>query len=553
MTPALTPHEPPLRVMSLHALAYCRRLFYLEEVEGIRVADHRVYAGRELHASLEDELAESHESFELASEKLGLIGKVDAVRYRDGYLVPFEHKRGRCRREEKNQPTAWPSDRVQLASYAMLLEEAFGKPIPEGRVRYHADNVTVRIAVDDQLRNDVLGTIEAARLLRRSVDRPPIAENERLCRSCSLAPVCLPEEMREDDSLHDEAPHYYPPVEQRTTLHVASQGASIGRSGDQLVVTPHDGQPTRIASNEIAAVLVHGFSQISTQAIRLCVDKDIAVHWLTTGGMHIASLTSSPGQVQRRIRQYRALADEVICMRLTKQLVRAKLQGQHRYLLRATRGPDGAKDRGDILPNLRAISESIEAAMSATDRDSIRGHEGQAALHYFASLPVLLAKAVPASLRYTGRSRQPTLDRFSAMLNFGYALLQTAVMRAVLATGLEPAFGFYHTPRSAAHPLVLDLMELFRAPLWDMVVIASLNRGQWDPQADFVETRPKVWLSDTGKRKAIDLFESRLQETWKHPVVNCSLSYLRTIELEARLLEKEWTGEPGHFARLRIR
>ena len=46
-------HQPPLRVMSLHALAYCQRLFYLEEVEEIRVADDRVYAGRELHASLE--------------------------------------------------------------------------------------------------------------------------------------------------------------------------------------------------------------------------------------------------------------------------------------------------------------------------------------------------------------------------------------------------------------------------------------------------------------------------------------------------------------------
>ncbi len=46
-------HDPSLRVMSLHALAYCQRLFYLEEVEEIRVADDRVYAGRELHASLE--------------------------------------------------------------------------------------------------------------------------------------------------------------------------------------------------------------------------------------------------------------------------------------------------------------------------------------------------------------------------------------------------------------------------------------------------------------------------------------------------------------------
>ena len=32
-----------LSVMSLHALVYCERLFYLEEVEKIRVADARVY------------------------------------------------------------------------------------------------------------------------------------------------------------------------------------------------------------------------------------------------------------------------------------------------------------------------------------------------------------------------------------------------------------------------------------------------------------------------------------------------------------------------------
>jgi CRISPR-associated protein Cas1 len=104
-----------------------------------------------------------------------------------------------------------------------------------------------------------------------------------------------------------------------------------------------------------------------------------------------------------------------------------------------------------------------------------------------------------------------------------------------------------------AYPLVLDLMELFRVTLWDVPLVGSLNRGQWNPGTDFEVTRAKVWLSDGGRRKAIGLFEDRLQEAWKHPVLNYSLSYARTIELEARLLEKEWTGEPGLFARSRLR
>ena len=60
-----------LRVESLHALAYCERLFYLEEVENVRLADAAVYAGRRLHVELErDEEGEWH-TLELQSEQLG--------------------------------------------------------------------------------------------------------------------------------------------------------------------------------------------------------------------------------------------------------------------------------------------------------------------------------------------------------------------------------------------------------------------------------------------------------------------------------------------------
>ena len=45
----------------------------------------------------------------------------------------------------------------------------------------------------------------------------------------------------------------------------------------------------------------------------------------------------------------------------------------------------------------------------------------------------------------------------------------------------------------------------------------------------------------------------RKQESWKHPVVGYALSYHRAIELEARLLEKEWCGMPGLFAKMRLR
>ena len=68
-----------LAIHSLHALAYCERLFYLENVENLRVADERVYAGRRLHVEIERNEDEGEWlTLQLESEKWGIVGKVIA-------------------------------------------------------------------------------------------------------------------------------------------------------------------------------------------------------------------------------------------------------------------------------------------------------------------------------------------------------------------------------------------------------------------------------------------------------------------------------------------
>ena len=152
-----------------------------------------------------------------------------------------------------------------------------------------------------------------------------------------------------------------------------------------------------------------------------------------------------------------------------------------------------------------------------------------------------------------GRTKHPPRDRINCLLSFGYSMIFGLVQRTSLAVGLDPAFGYYHQPRSTAPPLVMDVMEVFRTLLWEMPLIGSLNRGQWNEEADF-EVRPgHVWLSNDGRKKAIALFETRLSESYRHPYTDQSLEYGRMVELEIRLLEKEWTGCPGLFGQLRIR
>ena len=542
----------PLHIMALHALGYCERLFYLEEVENLRVADERVYAGRRLHVEIERNEDEGEWlTLALASERWGLVGKVDCVRRRDGMLIPYEHKRGRSARGQEGVAEAWPSDRLQVVAYAALLEEHTGRTVTEGRVRYHADNTMVRVPMDAQARADLQHAIARARTLQSSIERPPVADNERLCVRCSLAPVCLPEEARLAQQPDHKTIRLFPADDDRQALHVLTPGARVGRKGDQLEVTAKEAEPQRYPVQEIGQVVLHGFAQITTQALRLCAEREVGVHWVTMGGRYMGAWSAGAGPVQRRIRQYKALTDPAVCLHLAKQLAEARVRGQLSVLLRASR--DLGRATAEVKDAISVIRKLLQPLTRAESLESLRGYEGSIAAQYFSALPDVIAPEVGALMRPDGRNRRPPRDRCNALLSFGYALLLKDVMNAILVVGLDPALGFYHQPRSQAHPLALDLLELFRVPLVDLPVLASINRRQWDEAEDFQIAGQQVWLSESGQKKFIQIYERRKADQWKHPVIGHALSYARLIELEVRLLEKEWMNEGGLFARMRLR
>jgi CRISPR-associated protein Cas1 len=550
--------RPAVRVMALHALVYCQRLFYLEEVEEIRVADAAVLAGRTLHEELEEPVEVV--SLTLESQELGLRGRLDAIRRRDGSIFPVEHKRGRAMKGADGKPAAWDSDRMQLAAYAMLLEEHAGVPVREGRIRYHKDNVTVRVQVGFSERADVHDAVTMARAIAARPERPSVTMNERKCVRCSLAPVCLPEEARlasvtlpsgGETAAEPRVVRLFPPDQERRSLHVLTQGAKVGRSSDLLLVSELDRGPQKVGPREVSDVVIHGHAQITTQALRFCADEEIPVHFVTTSGAYLGSFHGPSGGVQRRIRQFRGLTDETLALELARRLVAAKIEMQLRHVLRGTRKDSGLREQTE--ESLLVMRQCLRRSSKATTRDQLLGEEGLAARAYFASLAGLVVPEAGEEMIPRGRSRRPPEDRFNALLSFGYGLLYKDVHSALLRVGLEPSFGVLHQPRSAAFPLVLDLAELFRVPVVDMAVLGAVNRRTFDPVEDFVVTGKQVWLSETGRRKLIEVYERRKHEEYRHDRLGYSLSYSRMMEVETRLLEKEWSGEPGLFATFRIR
>ena len=82
------------------------------------------------------------------------------------------------------------------------------------------------------------------------------------------------------------------------------------------------------------------------------------------------------------------------------------------------------------------------------------------------------------------------------MLNYGYTILRAAVARALMGSGLLPAFGIYHRNRYNAFPLADDVMEPYR-PFVDEIVFDLYANGETELNKDVKSEILKVFYVDT--------------------------------------------------------
>ncbi|RMD67935.1 MAG: CRISPR-associated endonuclease Cas1, partial [Cyanobacteria bacterium J149] len=404
--------EATLRVSALHAFAYCPRLFYLEEVEELYTQDASVFAGRRLHEELEEKEEGEWQDLYLEDEYLGLRGRVDALKTINGEIIPYEHKRGKCYRDEKKQPQPWESDRLQILAYCCLIEASLGVVVTEGRIRYHADNVLIHIPVDDEARQWVKDTIQQARELRKCVYRPPVTNNEHLCCRCSLAPVCLPEEARLAHNKEWQPIRLFPQDDDRDVIHILEAGTRVGRTGEQLKISRRNEPEDKVSIQQVGQVVLHSFSQISTQALHFLSDKEVGVHFISGGGRYIGSVDTRNGSIQRRINQYQALTKPEFCLELAKKLVNCRGEGQRKLLMRGKRSLVNQCDELDYaIAQMKKVLRQIPTIDSLS---SLLGIEGNLASLYFGTLCHIIGKNVPSELHFQTRNRRPPKDRFNA-------------------------------------------------------------------------------------------------------------------------------------------
>ena len=556
--PPATGETPLVPVRMVNEWVYCPRLAFLEWVEGEWADSADTEEGRRAHRRVDagggrlpaPEDADERPDFvarsvTLSSERLGLIAKIDVIESEDGTLTPVDTKKGKRPHVAEG---AYEPERVQVCAQALILEDA-GYRVNEGAIWYAASRERVRIALDEALRAKTRAAVSELRLAAAAGRLPPPLVDSPKCTRCSLAGICLPDEIA--FFRRGLAPRpLNPAADTALPLYVQEPGARIAKSGEVLVVETEECK-TEVPLGEISELVLHGPISLTTPTVAALLREEIPVTYASTGGWVLGhTISTGHRNVSIRIAQYRAAFDERRALAFARTLVAAKIRNARVFLRRNFKaGDENARDAA-----LEALARLADRALHAPTETELLGVEGEAAARYFRLFSTMLGEAARdfPEFSFDKRTRRPPADPVNALLSLGYALLTRTWLTVLSAVGFDPYLGLYHKPRFGRPALALDMMEPFRPILADSAVIQAINNGE--VKADgFVRVGPAVNLKPHAKRAFIAAYERRLEQEVTHPVFGYRVSMRRLIEVQARLFARFLQGEIEDYPHYLVR
>ena len=520
----------------INEVLYCERLAYLEWIQREWADNHYTVDGKTIvHKRVDkksaprdpdDEAPWTARSIWLTDEKLGITAKLDYAESDGESVAVVEYKRGKKPNLEKG---AWLPERAQLCAQVLLLR-AHGYECNEAWIWFAKSKERVAIEIDDEL---IEQTLKAAERLRDLANEPLPAplEDSPKCTGCSLVGICLPDELHMLRSERPRKPRQLiPSRDDLKPLYVQDPGARVGVRKEMLEIKLRNGSCGRVGLPRTSQVSVFGNVQLSTQAIRALLSRNVPISFFSSGGWYLGrTVSAGTKNVDLKRAQFVKASDEVFRLELAKSLVVNKIRNSRAFLRR------NGKSLEVQLFELKGLARK---ASSARNRQSLLGLEGAAARVYFQALPkTLKGDDTLAVFDFERRSRRPPVDPFNAAIGFAYALLTKEWVLALACVGLDPDFGFYHESRHGKPALALDMMEPYRPLIADSAVVAAINTKALREE-HFITSSIGCSLTKTGRRSLIKAFERRISQQIVHPVFGYKISYRRLLEVQARLLTR---------------
>jgi len=261
----------------------------------------------------------------------------------------------------------------------------------------------------------------------------------------------------------------------------------LRKAGDRFLVEKDDEVLLDLPYHKLENVLLFGNVQVTTQALAELLEKGVALSLFSRQGQFRGSLAPPRGHhIELRLAQFACYSDPARALDVARAIVQAKIANGLAVLAHY-------REKNQVSAEFAARLATIESAMAncsiAANIATLDGLEGTAAHAYFSSV----MEFNRSSMTWPGRQKHPAPDPLNALLSLAYTLLMHEFTGLLEGAGLDPYLGFLHQPDRGRPSLALDLMEPFRHPLADRLVLTLVNHAMIQ-ERDFhrIEDRRRV-------------------------------------------------------------
>ena len=331
-----------------------------------------------------------------------------------------------------------------------------------------------------------------------------------------------------------------------STVYLVQQGGIVSKKQGRFQFKVAEQTQQDIPVREVSNILLYGNIHLTTPVISTCLYNQIPVVFLSQSGKYKGHLWSADGgELTAEFAQFERRQDEPFQIETARAIVRGKLQNSKQLLLRFNR-----KRRIEaVAAAVGGMNVDLRSVEGAATVDRLRGYEGSGAARYFPAMGHLIQGE---GFELTKRTRRPPTDPINALLSFGYTLLYNHVLSFIFVEGLNPYLGNLHRSDRKETHLAFDLMEAFRSPVVDSMVLRLVNQGIIRPD-DFELPAEDggVYLSEGARRLFLQHFEARISELTAYPGQAEPVEYRRAIQLQVRDYKKSLMGEVAYQPFLR--
>jgi len=284
-------------------------------------------------------------------------------------------------------------------------------------------------------------------------------------------------------------------------LYVMAHGSYVTVQDELLIVKKRKVEICRRPLDAIALLFLQGIGMnVSVELSLRCAERDIPVVLAPPVGPPMAVLHPIDS-TRSHLRSRQALRrNDPDFIGAGLRMLAAKIGNQAsvlRYFAKYRRKVDTDLHRALVSASdeLRELVGHLSALDPCGDavRAAAMGTEGHAAAIYWGHLVRLL----PPELAFRGRNTRGATDPVNQAINYVYGILYGEVWRALVKVGLDPYFGIIHGSERDQGSMVFDLIEEFRAPFADRLVLGMIGRGMRPETArhGFLRTRIRRLLA----------------------------------------------------------